>query len=285
MASREYGLRVIDISIPSNPSEIGFYKTPGFITNDVVVSDVYAYVTDASLSELKPSKLRIIDISTPSSPSEVGFCGTPCAYAIAISGSYVYIAAQDYGLRIINVSVPSNPSEVGAYDTHGYAHDVAVSGSYAYVADWEAGLRVIDISTPSNPFEVGFYKTRGHAHGIAVSDPYIYVADYDAGLQIYENLLLGKEEETYSEPTALKFKILKTPISSRIALQFVLSEKGKARISLYDVAGRYVKEIFRGLKTKGNYRIEFDKGSLKPGVYFLRLETPFGNRVEKIVII
>jgi hypothetical protein len=37
------GLRVIDVSNPANPREVGFFDTPGF-AEDVYVSGNYAYV-------------------------------------------------------------------------------------------------------------------------------------------------------------------------------------------------------------------------------------------------
>jgi hypothetical protein len=39
------GLRVIDVSNPSSPREVGFYDTPGWASG-VAVSGTYAYVAD-----------------------------------------------------------------------------------------------------------------------------------------------------------------------------------------------------------------------------------------------
>jgi hypothetical protein len=103
---------------------------------------------------------------------------------VAVSGSHIYVAANDYGLRVVNISDPSVPVAAGFSDTPGMALGVAVSGSYAYVADYHSGLRVINISDPSQPIEVGFYDTPGSAYGVAVSGSYAYVADYHSGLRI-----------------------------------------------------------------------------------------------------
>jgi hypothetical protein len=131
------GLRVIDVSNPSSPREVGFYDTPGYASG-VAVSGTYAYVAD------RGAGLRVIDVSNPSSPREVGFYDTPGgAWGVAVSGTYAYVAAYDAGLRVIDVSNPSSPREVGFYDTPGYAWGVAVSGSYAYVADGAGGLVIL----------------------------------------------------------------------------------------------------------------------------------------------
>lgn len=62
------GLRIINISDPSSPFEVGFFDTRDEATS-VYVSGDYAYIGDDSF-------LRILDISTPSSPFEVGLFNT-----------------------------------------------------------------------------------------------------------------------------------------------------------------------------------------------------------------
>jgi hypothetical protein len=64
------GLRIINISNPSSPTEVGSCDTPEEAW-DVAVSGSYAYVADGL------SGLRIINISNPSNPTEVGFYDTP----------------------------------------------------------------------------------------------------------------------------------------------------------------------------------------------------------------
>ena len=61
-----HGLRVIDISNPAAPAEMGFCDTPGY-AGAVAVAGNYAYVADGF------SGLRIIDISNPAAPVEAGF--------------------------------------------------------------------------------------------------------------------------------------------------------------------------------------------------------------------
>jgi len=175
------GLRVVDISVPSNPTEVGFYDTPG-LARGVAVAGDYAYIADGY-----DSGLRVVDISSPSSPSEVGFYDTPGeAFCVAVAGDYAYVGDGGPGLRVVDISSPSSPSEVGFYDTPGYADGVAVMGDYAYVADGYSGLRVVDISNPSNPSEVGFYDTPEFAENVAVAGDYVYVADWYGGLRVVD---------------------------------------------------------------------------------------------------
>jgi len=45
VAAEGSGLRVVDVSTPSNPTEVGFYDTPGY-AQGVAVAGGYAYVAD-----------------------------------------------------------------------------------------------------------------------------------------------------------------------------------------------------------------------------------------------
>ena len=174
------GLRIIDITDPTNPTEGGYYDTGGS-AEGVAVSGNYAYVADCW------EGLRIIDISDPTNPIESGYYDTGSdAFGVAVSGNYAYVADHIDGLRIIDISDPTNPTESGYYDTGSDAYGVAVNGNHAYVADWGDGLRIIDITDPTNPTESGYYDTGSYAWGVAVSGNYAYVADWGDGLRIID---------------------------------------------------------------------------------------------------
>jgi hypothetical protein len=136
VADNYAGLRVISVSDPANPAEVGSYNTPGSASG-VAVVDSHAYVADGD------SGLRVISVSDPAHPAEVGCCYTPSsALGVAVVGNYVYVADNYAGLRVISVSDRANPTEVGFYVTPGSAYAVAVAGDYAYVADCNAGLQI-----------------------------------------------------------------------------------------------------------------------------------------------
>jgi len=134
VAEYDKGLRIINISNPTSPTEVGYY--PGY-ARGVAVAGNYAYVADGG-------GLRIINVSDPANPSEAGYYDTPGgAWGVAVAGNYAYVADGNSGLRIINVSDPANPTGTGYYNTPGSAFGVAVAGSYAYVADGDGGLVIL----------------------------------------------------------------------------------------------------------------------------------------------
>jgi hypothetical protein len=183
------GLRVVDVSKPTSPEQVGLYDVPGW-AEGVVVAGSYAYLVGNSGYPDYDGWLRVVDISTAANPTEVGFCDTPGAtQGVAVAGGYAYVAdGSDGGLRVVDVSVPASPTEVGFYDTPGEARGLAVATGepkghiYVYVADYGEGLRVVDVSVPTSPTEVGFYDMSGAAEDIAVAadnlegHTYAYVA-------------------------------------------------------------------------------------------------------------
>jgi hypothetical protein len=181
LADQDYGLLIIDISDPANPTLLGTYDVPSY-TKNVVVSGDYAFVADDH------SGLYVIDIADPENPSLLGSYDTPGrCYDIAVAGDYAYVADFTAGLHVFDISDPAIPDSVGNYETPATfaAKGVKVSGDYAFVADGD-GLRVIDISDPLNPALLGSYTTPNDAQKVAVSGDCAFVADGYYGLQVID---------------------------------------------------------------------------------------------------
>jgi hypothetical protein len=139
VADGNSGLRVINVSNPEAPFELGVLDTPGRARGVEVVGNL-AYVADGN------SGLRVINVSNPEAPFELGVLDTPGdALDVAVVGDLAYVAdGLSGGLRVIDVSNPALPVELGGLVTPGSAKDVEVVRNLAYVADYGSGLRVID---------------------------------------------------------------------------------------------------------------------------------------------
>ena len=180
VADGDEGLRVIDVSDPTAPREIGSLDTPGFVWS-VAVSGNLALVADWN------EGLRVMDVSDPTAPREIGSLDTPgFVWSVAVSGNLALVADGNEGLRVIDVSDPTAPRETGFVDTPGSARGVAVSGNLALVADARESLRVIDVSDPATPREIGSVDTPGSARGVAVSGNLALVADAREGLNVID---------------------------------------------------------------------------------------------------
>lgn len=172
------GLRIIDVANPAQPTEVGFYDTPG-AAFDVAKAGNLIHVADGAAG------LQIIDVSNPINPIETGYYDNlEFPTDVAAAGSYSYVADLQDGLQIIDVTNPANPMGVGNYDTPGTDWGITVAGHFAYVAATDGGLLIIDVANPAAPIEAGHYRTPGDALGVAVAGNFAYVADDEKGLRI-----------------------------------------------------------------------------------------------------
>ena len=190
VADEEIGLRILDVTDPQNPFEVGSASTPG-AASSVIVSGSLALVTDARVFPDTNYGLRIFDISTPASPLMIGNVDTVSEVRdVIINGSLAIIAAGSSGAILIDITIPSSPVIVGTADTAGDAYSVAVSGNHLYVADGgfnvPHGVRVFDITNPALPVQVGNLDLVDDAWNIKISGSHAYVANTYSGLRVVD---------------------------------------------------------------------------------------------------
>ena len=187
IASSYDGLRIMDVSIPSDPIEVGICDT--FYGTSVAVSGNYAYGVGAQV-------FWIVDISSPSVPIQVGHLDYSDSnwwftWDVCISGNYAYVCGTQYvsdeyraSLDIIDVSDPSDLIITGSYICSNESYNwggIALSGNYAYLPfedNTGSGLKIIDISDPTNPAELGTYFSSDYwtSYDVEVRGNYAYLA-------------------------------------------------------------------------------------------------------------
>ncbi len=92
------GLKIIDITSKTAPSQAGSYNTPGTASDVEVYSDGNAYVADSS-------SLQVINVSTPTNPVFVKSYATPYSYTgLDISDSWAFLVPGiSTGLTTFNI--------------------------------------------------------------------------------------------------------------------------------------------------------------------------------------
>src|SRR5207247_335827 len=86
LAACRRGLRVVNISNPKEPKEVGGCRIQGD-AKDVVVAGGYAFVA------AQEGGLRVFDLARPASPKDVGLCRTRGhALAVIVVGKLAYVA-------------------------------------------------------------------------------------------------------------------------------------------------------------------------------------------------
>jgi len=186
VAAADYGLRIISVSDPAHPYEVGFDNTVR--AYEVAVAGEYAYV------HCNWDGLHLISVSNPVHPTQVGhFYNMGDLNGLAVAGNYAYVAYSypygghseygEHGLFVISVFNPASPTLAGFCETPDAGTHIAVASHYAYVAT-TGGLRIINISNPTHPTAAAFYPMPYGAGAVAVAGDYAYVADRDSGLRI-----------------------------------------------------------------------------------------------------
>ena len=223
----------------------------------------------------------------------VGSVDTPgYAYGVAVSGTHAYVANDYFGLQVIDITNPTSPQIVGSVDTPVSALAVAVSGTHAYVADYTSGLQVIDITNPASPQIVGSVDTPGSAYGVAVSGTYAYVTDAYSGLHVLPTQCESESEvgEDPLIPVGISLRVCPNPASSPASARFVTTRSGLVQVGVFDVTGRCIHELFRGILSAGDHTLVWDGRAdggrtLSAGVYLMRVTTPDGVSTARYVVL
>ncbi len=88
-------LRILDISHPATPVEIGAYELSG-AGSDIVLVGSYVYLAT------EYGGVRIFDVSDPTAPVEIGYYNTPGrTQGIAVAGDYIYATDREGGLYVL----------------------------------------------------------------------------------------------------------------------------------------------------------------------------------------
>jgi hypothetical protein len=175
IADGDSGISIINISRPTNTTEVGFYETPGLF-NRLSVSGPYCYIVGDG------SGLQIINISDISNPIKEASIDTFTSIKdVAISDSNAYLTDFNSGLSIINISNPQNPFQVGNYylGSHMYPLSVEIKNDFAYMTWFEFmgnGLEIINISNPSSPYLVSIFGIpNAGVSEISLSNDYAFI--------------------------------------------------------------------------------------------------------------
>jgi hypothetical protein len=206
------GLRVLDVSDPVRPVEIGFMETQGD-AHAITLHGTNLYLADGRRG------LRVIEVSNPAMPVVIGALqteGTPMD--IAVAGSFAYVVNGETGLSIIDISNPTRPYVVSRIDTPGFAQGVALVDinsllpggpvgveprvTHVYVADGRQGVQIIDVRLPIAPALVAYYDPPGEVRGVTISGPVAVVAAGEGGLRLLDISNPGAPVEFSSIQTA-----------------------------------------------------------------------------------
>jgi hypothetical protein len=134
-----YGLYIMDITDPSNPSLINRFQ--GIMSHgiDLAVKDSIVYIADGN------GGVEIVNVFDPLNPSVIGYVNLPDgATGIKVVDNYAYVSNYILGgVEVIDVTDPSNAAIVGWYKPSGcFAVGIEYNNGFIYAADGVAGFQV-----------------------------------------------------------------------------------------------------------------------------------------------
>jgi hypothetical protein len=200
------------------------------------------------------------------------------------------------------------PMHIDMYD---FAHNIRVSATLpASVKDWaDSVMYAIDsvvVREGHYDLSAGFPDLID-CHGLAIYYPADSIWEYGAGsdtliidstyqdldfmqqLPNWWNFINGKiihaEDSPESCPEFALFPPTPNPSRSYLMIQYALPKKAEMSLSLFDVSGRQVKQLFSGEQKSGRHSMELKLSTLIRGTYFIRLESGSLVRSQKITIL
>ena len=86
-------------------------------------------------------------------------------------------------------------------------------------------------------------------------------------------------------PVRVGTLVFPNPVAESFTVEFALNENTGLDISIWDINGKIVKELYTGKGLQGNNIFSFSKSNLTNGTYFLIIKNNFNTiKNEKIII-
>jgi hypothetical protein len=218
VGSGSTGMRVINVSSPAAPVEVGLVPNGGWITGITVDAD-------GAVTAAFGRGVIEYDISNPEAPRQLEHYNLPSkavhavrgddliyvaagsdglwfvgngsptglsvklpgwSSAVAVSDGYAYVAAGSRGLHVVGLSGTEARKLLGSTSSEGWSGDVEVRDGLAYVADGSRGLCIVDVSVPTLPREIGRIETPYDASDVELYGDIAFVADNRGGLWAFD---------------------------------------------------------------------------------------------------
>ena len=280
------GVRLFDISDPTDPVDVGNYSRPGSWAFDVAARDSLLFVS------FPYSTVAVLDVSNPSSPEEIGQVPVVDPFQIFLAGDLLYVATRGQP-RIIDVSDPTQPAVVAFLPTTSQGTHVVAAAGLAYVSTHTSthtgGLEIFDVTDPFLPTPVGslampniatsvdisgdvayvFVRNTG-VHVVDVSNPaapaligmipmptvqwapvyefgdYVYVADNLLRFAPRQCPLVPADAGLLPAASGHNLQAAPNPFNPQTTVTFELPTAAVASLDIYDAAGRRVRVLARG---------------------------------------
>jgi len=225
LSSGYSGLRIMDLSDPVNPVEIG--RSPWSPWDYLI--NIGVYVKDSLVYLTYGNEGRVLDVSDPTHPTEIhhwyldytpiitfvhGNLAVGLDQETYLHPSLIdvsnwnniqvtsnllyansswpvgmvdnYLCLAGNGVELYDISDPWNPVVVGSlYDTASYWWSAKLLDDYVYISTVWNGVYIYDVSDPLNPRHVASCDS-GTCYGITITDSHLFVIKSNWGIDIWD---------------------------------------------------------------------------------------------------
>jgi hypothetical protein len=154
-------------------------------------------------------------------------------------------------------------------------------------ATWTADLRLTAAPLESQrPFIAS--DAKGRLHVVWQDRRLGYYAIYYKSKD--PSSMASVRPEDTVEATHLAVRVMPNPLNGNGLIEFSLPAAARARLAVYDIAGRAVWDMDLGEEAAGSHRIEWpgcdrDGRPVSTGVYFIKVISPAGTSTAKVVVL
>lgn len=171
-----FGLQVIDVSNPSEPTVIAEYFHLA-TANDMMVNGDFVYVGMQG-----NEGVLVFDVSDPYNPV-LATTITPCGFGwdyqsvrgLNLEGNTLYLSAGRI-VQIVDISDPYYPVTLGIFQPHGLAMGSDLLDNYLYIAS-EFRLEIWDVSDPAAVVYENQMECGEDTYDVEILGEYAYVAN------------------------------------------------------------------------------------------------------------
>ena len=279
------GMHILDLSTPTNPVQVGYYGTSGYV-HDVHVWNDTAYVSSADTYDL-------VNLSNKSNPQLISqSAALPGIYAHSgwlTENKRYFIACEEFNVVDLTVWDLQDRSTwdlvVPSWQMAGTSpiHNIFILGNYAHISYYKEGYVVVDISDPTIPTFAGQYDTYpssggGTYNGAWGVDPYLpsgntIVSDMSTGLYICKfnpPVTVVENDKNIPEEFFLE-QNFPNPFNPSTKIEFRIPDGGFVSLKIYDVLGNEIATLVNEFKVSGRYEIDFVASGFHSGVFLARL--------------
>ncbi|MBT7789658.1 MAG: T9SS type A sorting domain-containing protein [Calditrichaeota bacterium] len=295
------GIHIFDATNLEDIQFIGRYHPEGFTVGGQF--DIQNQVTLVGISYEFDGGLGVLDLSDPADPVVVGYLDS------AISGSKrrlegeTAVLAGSGGIGIYDCSealafdfppsFTNTPPETLEIPQYGAEVNFVFTGwdrkgdPVSFSMNWEGenpGAELTDMENGTGEFHwtPREYDTGWHTVHLIISDGAL--TDTTSTVFAVGNV---QSVETESAPPSSMFLLeaYPNPFNSMTTIRYTTPNTSEVKLTIYDVVGRQIADLFFGTVESGGHSFVFDGSGFESGVYVVRLTNGGEDKHEKILLV